>query len=187
MREVERAIESLNVDGAVRWNGKSFPSLQLAISAVTDESSHVTLILNEQPEPARTQATSPQRAETEEYRITVRQYMIKPATAEFSFHDKWNNGVPMPLRTMVGHVIQETAGMVKMELHGEARPSGTCMRCGRTITHPVSLLYGIGPECGGHHHISPDGMTLAQCREAVSKITWTGWIIKSAIIAQERV
>ena len=36
------------------------------------------------------------------YKIKVRQYMTKPASPEFDFHNKWNNGEPMPMRVMVG-------------------------------------------------------------------------------------
>lgn len=33
----------------------------------------------------------------------------------------------------------------------EARVFNVCMSCGRTLTHPVSVLAGIGPECGQHY------------------------------------
>jgi hypothetical protein len=29
--------------------------------------------------------------------------------------------------------------------------SSFCCRCGRTLTHPTSLKYGIGPECAKHY------------------------------------
>ncbi len=32
----------------------------------------------------------------------------------------------------------------------ETQKMGCCCVCGRTLTHPVSVLLGIGPECGGH-------------------------------------
>ena len=50
------------------------------------------------------------------YKITVKKYMTEPATANFDFQDKWNNGKPMPLCTMQGEVIKETRGMFHMEL-----------------------------------------------------------------------
>lgn len=34
----------------------------------------------------------------------------------------------------------------------ETRQFGVCCVCGRTLTHPVSIALGIGPECGGHFH-----------------------------------
>ena len=32
----------------------------------------------------------------------------------------------------------------------ETTKTNYCMVCGRTLTHPVSVILGIGPECGGH-------------------------------------
>ena len=50
------------------------------------------------------------------YKITVKKYMTEPATANFDFQDKWNDGKPMPLCIMQGKVIKETRGMYYMEL-----------------------------------------------------------------------
>ena len=50
------------------------------------------------------------------YKITVKKYMTEPATPNFDFHDKWNDGKPMPLCTMQGKVTKETRGMFHMEL-----------------------------------------------------------------------
>ena len=50
------------------------------------------------------------------YKITVKKYMTEPATANFDFQDKWNDGKPMPLCTMHGKVTKETRGMYYMEL-----------------------------------------------------------------------
>ena len=66
------------------------------------------------------------------YKITVKKYMTEPATSTFDFHDKWNNGKPMPLCIMQGEVIKETRGMYYMKLKSD-------------------------------------------------DISWTGWVIKSAI------
>ena len=123
-------------------------------------------------------------------RITVRQYMTKPATPEFDFMERWNHNNPMPLRTMVGTVEKETRGMVYMKLHGDiyAEQICSCMKCGRTLTNPVSQYFGIGPECGGHNYVNPFN-TEEELKAAVSayraqlqQITWEGWIIKSAIV-----
>ena len=56
------------------------------------------------------------------YKITVKKYMTEPATANFDFQDKWNNGKPMPLCIMQGEVIKETRGMYYMSLQGKAEP-----------------------------------------------------------------
>ena len=53
------------------------------------------------------------------YKITVKKYMTEPATANFDFQDKWNDGKPMPLCTMQGEVIKETRGMYYMELKAD--------------------------------------------------------------------
>lgn len=50
------------------------------------------------------------------YEIEVKKYMTEPATANFDFQDKWNNGVPMPFQRMKGKVTKETRGMFQMEL-----------------------------------------------------------------------
>ena len=124
-----------------------------------------------------------------EHVITVRQYMTKPASPEFDFMEKWNNNIPMPMRTMVGTVEKETRGMVYMKLHAEilAERTFTCMCCGRALTNPVSQFFGVGPECGGHNYTHPfdTDEELKQAVEAyktyLANITWEGWIIKSAI------
>lgn len=127
------------------------------------------------------------------YIIKVRQYMTKPATLKFDFHTKWNNNQPMPFRVMQGKVIKETPGMVHMECQVVPMETETCMRCGRRLSHPVSKLYGIGPECGGHAHINPFQTeeelyaALDTVKEQLANITWKGWIIKSAIEEYEEV
>lgn len=131
--------------------------------------------------------------DTKQYRITVRQYMTKPATPEFDFMAKWNNNTPMPLRTMVGVIVKETKGMVYMDLHGDIIDKITprCMKCGKPITNPVSQYFGMGPECGGHNYVSPFE-NEAELKEAVESykaklrdIKWSGWIIRSAIERME--
>ena len=53
------------------------------------------------------------------YKITVKKYMTEPATSNFDFQDKWNDGKPMPLCTMQGKVTKETRGMFHMELKAD--------------------------------------------------------------------
>lgn len=53
------------------------------------------------------------------YKITVKKYMTEPATVNFDFQDKWNNGKPMPLCIMQGEVIKETRGMYYMKLKSD--------------------------------------------------------------------
>lgn len=122
--------------------------------------------------------------------ITVKQYMTKKSSPGFDFMSKWNNDIPMPLMTMVGTVEKETPGMVYMKLHGDmpVKSMEFCMKCGRQITNPVSKYFGMGPECGGHNYVNPFGSDTRLLEEVnkyrtqyLQKITWEGWIIKSAI------
>lgn len=136
----------------------------------------------------KTANTSDNTADNE-YVVTVKQYMTKPATPEFDFMAKWNNDNPMPLRTMVGTKEKETRGMVYMKLHGEIISDRVhyCMKCGRLITNPVSQYFGMGPECGGHNYVNPFDTeeelkaAVNSYRKQLNKITWEGWVIKSAI------
>lgn len=125
------------------------------------------------------------------YCITVKPYMTEKASPTFDFMAKWNNDIPMPLVTMTGEVEKETRGMVYMNLHGEAKSTHHCMACGRPLTNPISQLYGLGPECGGHFYINPFN-TKEEYEEAVQEvrnkminIKWSGWVIKSAIKSWE--
>lgn len=128
------------------------------------------------------------------YRVCVRQYMTKPASSSFDFMLKWNKNVPMPLRSMIGHKLKETPGMVYMQLWGDITEKTTqyCMRCGKLITNPVSKFFGMGPECGGHNYVNPfnseeelKAVVENYRKNYLQKITWSGWIIKSAIEHEE--
>lgn len=121
------------------------------------------------------------------YLFKVRQYMTKHSSQEFDFQSKFNDNVPMPFRTMVGTVLKETRGMVYMDCHVEPMETVSCMRCGRRLNHPVSKLYGIGPECGSHAYLNPFSTeeelyaALEEVKQTLRNITWKGWVIKSAI------
>lgn len=124
--------------------------------------------------------------------ITVKQYMTKPASPEFDFMSKWNNNIPMPLITMVGTVIKETRGMIYMKLHGDivtvGKPIMSCLCCGRPITNKISQYFGMGPICGEHNYVNPfdsdeelNNAIETYRKEYLNKLTWEGWVIKSAI------
>ena len=121
------------------------------------------------------------------YKITVKKYMTEPATSNFDFQDKWNNGKPMPLCIMQGEVIKETRGMYYMNLQGKAEPTSKCLVCGKTLTNPISKLYGIGPECSekvGLIRIESEEEAkekLKHIMEQIDDITWTGWVIRISI------
>ena len=127
------------------------------------------------------------------YKITVKKYMTEPSTSTFDFQDKWNNGKPMPLCIMQGEVIKETRGMYYMSLQGKAEPTSRCLVCGKTLTNPISKLYGIGPECSekvGLIRIESEEEAkekLKDIMEQIDNISWTGWVIKSAIKEWEEI
>jgi len=191
-----------NYPGTLKVNGKEFENVLQAIQAFGEYRGRLVIELNTNtttntPSIAPTPTTPPWQEVEEnketEYVIKVKQYMTRPASPSFDFMDKWNNGVPMPLRVMVGRKLKETRGMVKMELRGEIvqEVNPVCMKCGRELTNPVSQYFGIGPECGGHHYISPfetDAelqQAIEETRKQLQNITWTGWIIKSSIEEQK--
>jgi hypothetical protein len=94
---------------------------------------------------------------------------------------------PVPCREMAGEIVRETAKAVLVKLHGLLQPSDTCLHCGRELTHPVSLLYGIGPVCGKHFHINPlssEAELMEKYEEMKAKmaaVKWEGWLPKSSI------
>lgn len=127
------------------------------------------------------------------YKITVKKYMTEPATANFDFQDKWNNGKPMPLCIMQGEVIKETRGMYYMNLQGKSELTAKCLCCGRALLNPISKLYGIGPECSdkiGLIRIESEEEAkekLKDIMKQINDISWTGWVIKSAIKEWEEI
>ena len=187
-----------NWQGKVTINGVEFDSITDAISNFKPVTGEINIKLYPNIETTKSSkniASQPiPEIDTEhEIRITVKKYMTEKASPMFDFMAKWNNDVPMPLRTMTGKVLQETKGMVKMQLHGDiwAKKICTCMCCGRKLTNPVSQYFGIGPECGGHNYVNPFD-SEEELQEAVEDykkklraVTWTGWIIKSAITNEE--
>lgn len=124
-----------------------------------------------------------------QYRITVKRYMTEKSSAGFDFMAKFNNDNPMPLRTMIGTIEKETRGMVYMKLHGQAEPVIKCMRCGRTLTNPISMKYGIGPECITKvpFIMDLDINDVDGIKKKLVDVKWEGWIIKSAITEKEEV
>lgn len=102
--------------------------------------------------------------------ITVRQFMTQVESN------------PMPMRVMVGKITRETAKAYYMELHGQALPVVTCMRCGRSLTNPISRHYGLGPECLGKVGIVVDIGQVNLIREKLLNVCWRGYVPKSAIL-----
>lgn len=178
-----------NWNGTVEVDGTEYTPDKLSTLAYFNDNPTFRVILRPKHKPAV------QTVVKTEYRITVKKYMTKPATPEFDFMARWNNDIPMPLRTMVGTVEKETRGMVYMKLRGDiyAERIHVCMKCGRTLTNKVSQYFGIGPECGGHNYVNPFGSdqelrdAVESYRKQLQEITWTGWVVKSAIIEEVEV
>ena len=168
--------------GELDINDKHYTSVQDATSDFKSVSDTIHIKLYTASKKA-TQSVS----DSKEYRITVKRYMIEKATPGFDFMAKWNNNNPMPLRTMVGSVEKETRGMVYMNLHGQAEPVIRCMRCGRLLTNPVSQHYGIGPECMSKLGFVCDIDDVDTIKKKLVDVTWSGWIIKSAITEKEEI
>ena len=183
--------------GAVEINGVTYNSVKNAQKVINDEHISIEYIkLCSEQKNAEKRKTEHSESITKQYVITVKQYMTKKSSPSFDFMAKWNNDNPMPLRTMIGTIEKETSGMVYMKLHGDiiAEQIQFCMKCGKPITNPVSQFFGMGPECGGHNYINPfeseeelKSVVENYRKNYLQKITWEGWIIKSAIIAQEKI
>jgi len=94
-------------------------------------------------------------------------------------------GIP---KYFVAIQLASTARATYLYGHGtlETRRMGVCCKCGRTLTHPVSVELGIGPECGQHWHNWDliGGYTkenLERLRGAILDIKIDTWIPKRAI------
>ena len=181
-------IEKLLKDwkGSIDINDKHYISVQDAVSVFKTLSDDTRIVLHSVSENAN--KSKIERVESKsEYRITVKKYMTEQSTPDFDFMTKWNNNIPMPLRTMIGTIEKETRGMVYMKLHGQAESVIRCMRCGRLLTNEVSKMYGIGPECITKIPMLVDFAVtdVDEIKKKLIDVTWEGWIIKSAIVEKE--
>jgi hypothetical protein len=187
----------LNIDKPIMVNGKVYVNARAAYVALRFENyeGDVEVTFNFK-EATEANVESLPRIEDDVqasiYLIEVRQYMTKKSTPEFTFMKEKNNDVPMPMRMMKGEIIEEKGKLVKMKLQGHYQgKTSECMVCLRKLTHPVSVMYGIGPECGEHHHMAPPASIEAfmaiedEFREKIEAIEWTGWIPMSAITRRE--
>ena len=183
-------IEKLLKDwkGEISINDKHYTSVDACISAFKQLSTDTHIILHSNVKNA-VQGVVDSVESKIEYRITVKKYMTEKSTPGFDFMTKFNNDNPMPLRTMTGTIEKETRGMVYMKLHGQAEPVVKCMRCGRTLTNPISMKYGIGPECITKipFIMNLDMNDVEGIKKKLVDVVWEGWIIRSSIISKEEV
>ena len=185
-----------NWKGPVEINGTLYDSINAVNLADIKTLGEINIKLLHTEKIENKGNTSENRAlDKTEYQITVKRYMTQKASATFDFMEKWNNNIPMPLRTMVGTVEKETRGMVYMKLHGDIIEERvcTCMKCGRVLTNPISQYFGIGPECGGHNYVHPFNTdeelkaVVDAYKKQLRDIKWEGWVIKSAITERKEV
>ena len=187
---VSELVNMFNWEGELEINGTHYKSVTDIPKDIQIDSDTIVLLIPKQTVSA---GQNTQASDTE-YRVTVRKYMTNKATPTFDFMSKWNNNVPMPLMTMVGTIEKETPGMYYMKLRADTSFTTVdrCMNCGKVITNPISKYFGMGPECGRHNYVNPfnsdDELNEAintYKQEVLSKITWSGWVIKSAITELE--
>lgn len=175
-------------NGEIQIDDKHYTSVQDAQSVFKTLSDDTHIKLYSQHKNVNMSVLDTLKDDVQEYRVTVKKYMTETASPSFDFMAKWNNNIPMPLRTMTGTIEKETRGMVYMKLHGQAEPVVRCMRCGRTLTNHISMKYGIGPECITKVPFlaSLNVDDVEGIKEKLVDVVWEGWIIKSAIIEKEK-
>lgn len=165
--------------GKICVNGTEYES----VSSVPDTIKITTITLLPKSEVRRVKVDD--STDTREHLITVKKWLTQPATFEWDYNDRMNKGIPMPLRTMQGTIVKETAKSVYMHLHGSTKPVIHCMRCGKELTNPVSRHYGLGIECLTKVGIIADPNEVDKIKEQLVKIEGFWWIPRSSIISDE--
>jgi len=200
-----RLLQKVGYAGKVEVDGEVFSSVGEAILKLSGYDGTVRVrplwpLLDEEAEKMSAEYVGPPKKENEEkspirlgmgleYEVTVRAYMAQPDRMNFHFHAKFNGGVPMPFRTMRGRVINRTEKMVKMDLYAYPTATNECLCCKRRITHPISRMYGVGPDCAQLFNIpryeSRDDLVdnMKNLRKQMKKIVWSGYIPNSAILS----
>ncbi len=107
-----------------------------------------------------------QPPETRQARIYLRQWLARKI------------GTPRELQVTVE---RETQKAYLIKGHALATPTTRCRHCGRKLTHPVSVLYGIGPECGRHYHIPSNPEDVEAIKAMLEAIEYQGWVPKSGV------
>lgn len=93
----------------------------------------------------------------------------------------------IPACFVAAELVETQRGAVYLYGHGEMDPMGRCCQCGKTLTHPGSILIGIGPECLGNWGLRDaikDNMTeqdVARLRSFVRERQVDCWLPKSVI------
>lgn len=78
------------------------------------------------------------------------------------------------VRTFIAAELRKSkGGAVYLYGHGTTDPEGRCIKCGRILNHPGSILIGIGPEClknWAARDIRLETMTDADREELLSRV-----------------
>jgi hypothetical protein len=89
---------------------------------------------------------------------------------------------------MFGYVTEETSSAVYVRLRAKPEPASCCLRCGREITNPTSLLYGFGIECitkvpFATPLVDPNKLDeyMKDLQSKMADILWEGWLPKNYI------
>jgi hypothetical protein len=99
------------------------------------------------------------------------------------------HGLPVMLK---GEVTRETAKAIQFQ--GTVNLNATrCCRCGRLLTHPLSVAMGVGPECGGFYGLPAYSNTkllsqavIDEARKKIAEFQVSGvWLPKSQIQISE--
>lgn len=196
--KVLELLLKIGYQGPVEVDGEVFPSISDAMEKLSQYTGTMRIkplwpLLEKEPEKERLEVEKKPEKDTltlelnVPYEITVKAYVTKADTEKFQFHKKFNHGNPMPFRTMRGNVINRTEKMYKVDLYAYPTTIEQCLRCGKRITHPISKLYGIGPDCAEYLNIpryeSRDDLddNMKSLQKEMKKIVWVGYVPMSAI------
>jgi len=116
----------------------------------------------------------------EKYKEKLQEF--KEAKKATIYLKKWvakEKGIPRELEV---EILKETAKAILVKGNALATPTDRCRVCGRQLTHPVSVLYGIGPECGQHFHIPQNEEDVEKIRSMIEAIEFEGWLPKSQVV-----
>lgn len=107
-------------------------------------------------------------------------------TKRNDFHNRFNHGIPIPMRVMFGKILKETDKCYYIDVYGKPEPTTHCLHCMRKLTHKVSMYYGLGPVCGKHYYIADvTEETLDayfdEIRKKMANVRWRGLIPKNAV------
>lgn len=106
---------------------------------------------------------------------------------KYSINPKFANQKEIPA-AFSAKTLKETDRAIYVYGHGTLHPEGLCMKCGRTLTHPGSIVLGIGPVCLGSwakRNIVLDNMSQEEIDSLAKEQIVDCWIPKSVIRTEQ--